>query len=949
MLFEREGAIEAIGAALSAVASGSGGVLFVVGEAGTGKTTLLRTAVELAEGGPGHLSCFQAKGAVMEADLPFAFAGQLLGSISSSSSSGGASYNSAQGVNLRARRSARYEAARAEVGRWGEAGPKVVALDDLHWADPDSLELIGFLVRRLAGLRVVIFGALRPWPARAANLARSLAHEGHARIVEVHSLSEASSAELLNQLAGQGPGAHGGIVGPGPTDSRVGDDSHPAPELAPDVVRRAWRLTKGNPMLVEQAARTVAETGDLPEPAGADLLRMQRTLLLSHLAGLSGDALECARAASVLGTRIQLGALEAVTGIGEEAFIEAFDSLIGVGVMRDGSAGSAEFSHDLLASAIYEDTLPARRRALHLRAFAYWAARGDPTSAAPHVLAADMAGDERAVSVLIDAGTAAVAEGAIQVGIAHLRAGVALAGPGASPEQLGRLGDVLFAADYPDEALMLYQRLLARGLDPNTRIQVLTKAARAQAFAGDVDQAMQAYGEALDELADLGPESVGWASLASMLGERAHVAWEASGPLAALAMLDPASAPKWPEPEPAAIGVLRSYMRLNLGDPSGLTDIVKAATAARRSADANSAEEARSLNLFLLHPATLAFVERFEEAHELIEYARHRYSSAGSTRSAVALATLRASMLLNQGALDDVVAAAERMDDGADMLGRPRLALMRAEALTALGRVEESVALCDAVEAMGIRSLFAGFDLGLARAQHLAARGFPLEAAERYLSLEDLARVVGVASMATARWAAGAIEAALAARRTLEVARIAAWLDQANQDLACTWPTMLSLGAQAGLAGAEGDEPAAASLHDGALSACTVMPLARAEILARYGRWLRGRGRVTEARRVLSECLEVADRHGASLLASAARAELSAAGGRRRRAPRAGGLTTQESRVAQLAAAGATTREIAATMHLSPRTVDTHLAHSYAKLGVHSRPELRQHPAALNL
>ncbi|MGH9073873.1 MAG: LuxR C-terminal-related transcriptional regulator, partial [Acidimicrobiales bacterium] len=837
---------------------------------------------------------------------------------------------------------------RSEVERWGEAGPKLVALDDLHWADPDSLELIGFLARRLAGLRVVIFGALRPWPARAASLARSLAHEGHARIVEVHPLSEASSTELLHQLVGQGSGAPAGIVGPDPMASRVRDNPPPAPELAPEVARRAWRLTKGNPMLVEQAARTVAETGDLPESAGADLSRMQRTLLLSHLAGLSGDALECARAASVLGTRIQLGALESVTGIGEEAFVEAFDSLIGAGVLREGSAGCAEFSHDLLASAIHEDTPPARRRALHLRAFAYCAARGDPSSAAPHVLAADMAGDDRAVTVLIEAGTAAVAEGAIHVGLAHLRAGVALAGPGAGPEQLGRLGDALFAADYPDEALALYQRLLARPLDPSIRIEVLTKAARAQAFAGEVDRAMHAYGEALDELASLGPDTAAWASLASLLGERAHVAWEASGPLAALAMLDRASASVWPDPEPAAIGALRSYMRLNLGDPSGLTDIAKAATAARTSADTNFAEATRSLNLFLLHPGSLAFVERFEEAYQLIEYARHRYSSAGSTRSAVALATVRASILLNQGALDDVVAAAERMDDGADMLGRPRLALMRAEALTALGRVEESVALCDAVEAMGIRSLFAGFNLGLARAQHLAARGLPLEAAERYLNLEELARVVGVASMATARWAAGAIEAALAARRTLDVARIAAWLDQANSELACTWPTMLSLGARAGLAGAEGDEAAAAILYPEALGACTVMPLVRAEILARYGTWLRGRGRVTQARRVLAECLEVAERHGASLLASATRAELSAAGGRRRRAPRAGGLTTQEARVAQLAAARATTREIAATMHLSPRTVDTHLAHAYAKLGVHSRRELRQHPAALN-
>jgi len=79
-------------------------------------------------------------------------------------------------------------------------------------------------------------------------------------------------------------------------------------------------------------------------------------------------------------------------------------------------------------------------------------------------------------------------------------------------------------------------------------------------------------------------------------------------------------------------------------------------------------------------------------------------------------------------------------------------------------------------------------------------------------------------------------------------------------------------------------------------------------------------------------------------LAERARAELIAAGGRRRATvpghPSA--LTPQEERAATLAAAGATVKEIATAMYLSPRTVETHLGRAYRKLGVSSKLELRQ-------
>jgi len=96
-------------------------------------------------------------------------------------------------------------------------------------------------------------------------------------------------------------------------------------------------------------------------------------------------------------------------------------------------------------------------------------------------------------------------------------------------------------------------------------------------------------------------------------------------------------------------------------------------------------------------------------------------------------------------------------------------------------------------------------------------------------------------------------------------------------------------------------------------------------------------GRKRAARDALGEGLEIFERLGAALWAEKARAELSAIGGR---TAATGELTPMETRVARLAAAGRTNREIAETLYLSVRTVETHLSHAYRKLDVRSRTEL---------
>jgi DNA-binding CsgD family transcriptional regulator len=119
----------------------------------------------------------------------------------------------------------------------------------------------------------------------------------------------------------------------------------------------------------------------------------------------------------------------------------------------------------------------------------------------------------------------------------------------------------------------------------------------------------------------------------------------------------------------------------------------------------------------------------------------------------------------------------------------------------------------------------------------------------------------------------------------------------------------------------------------------TAGPFERARTELLLGERRRRGGRPTAARKALRSALRTFERHGAEPWAARARAELEASGEQRQpRGPH--GLTRQEHRIARAAAGGATNREIAAALFLSPRTVEYHLRNAYRKLGVRSRTEL---------
>ena len=157
--------------------------------------------------------------------------------------------------------------------------PLLVALDDAHWADPDSLTLLRLMSRRLQDLPVALLATARPWPADTARAAEELSQQGLATRQRLLPLSDRASISLLTE--------------------RLGQQARPS-DLDTAVVSCA-----GNPLLLAHVAAELAAGQALPDRAGGTSGSWASRLLLSRFVGLGGSAEAYLRAASVLGGRFR--------------------------------------------------------------------------------------------------------------------------------------------------------------------------------------------------------------------------------------------------------------------------------------------------------------------------------------------------------------------------------------------------------------------------------------------------------------------------------------------------------------------------------------------------------------------------------------------------------------------------------------------------------------------
>ena len=274
-------------------------------------------------------------------------------------------------------------AVRDLLERLTATGPLVLLLDDLHWADPASIGLLGSLLRRPPDAGVLVAVAARPGqlpPGLRAELDRAHRTESLTRVI-LTPLTRAEADELL-----------GGAMDPATAASLFAESG-------------------GNPFYLEQLARSLDRrparprttsrvTADLGVPAQV------ASALADELALLSDSTQDVLQGAAVVGDTFEPELVAAAAGVGEPVALRAVDELIDVDVVRRTEVPRRfRFRHPLVRRAVYDSTPAAWLLSAHERSASALAGRGaTATERAHHVARSGRQGDLEAVAVLRQAG-----------------------------------------------------------------------------------------------------------------------------------------------------------------------------------------------------------------------------------------------------------------------------------------------------------------------------------------------------------------------------------------------------------------------------------------------------------------------------------------------------------------------------------------------------------------
>ena len=604
-LLERQVVTTSAGELVSRVAAGGSGALFMVGDAGLGKTSLIDRACGLAAAA--DLAVGLGRGHPMETALPFGLIAQALDEVGGRGLLG----EDEPGPASAGDRAARFYA----VLRWLQrrmGSALLLAFDDLHWADADSLALLSFLCRRMDSAPVGLIASLRPWPPDAQEAAAGLVHEGHGTLWWLAPLSKEAAGSLLHTRLGR---------------------------PLPDVVRqRAFVLCAGNPLLLEQLAVAIGEGGDVPAAAGAGQAAFGRGVLLARFAGLPPAGMRCAQAASVLGTSFLPEVAAQVAELEEGEAGTAVEALGRTGLIGQRPGSAAEFVHPLFRQALYDDLAGPVRARLHARAFAVLHARGLDAQAAEHALQAGLAGDLEAAAVLEEAGRAARRTGALATAVTWLNAAVDMAGRRASISLLLAQAEALLASGRADQAAALYQHLVSTaGIADQARTEALWMLGRALAMTGDHDRSAVAFDEAAALSRDEDPGTA-----VEVLLDAAFCCFLSAGPAPALPVAGRATDLAKPLGPGLRIRADATWGELALlcGDPAGMAAAEAAApwlAGGQLAAPGTAAGGWGPTNNFAY---CACLVERFDEADRAFAAARtsaeksrrprgHRHSGGG--------------------------------------------------------------------------------------------------------------------------------------------------------------------------------------------------------------------------------------------------------------------------------------------------------------------------------
>jgi tetratricopeptide (TPR) repeat protein len=368
----------------------------------------------------------------------------------------------------------------ALLGTVAATTPLVLVLEDLHWADRSTLDLVAVLAHNLGEQRVLLLGTYRgdelPRDHRLRRLVTGLLRAGAATRLELGPLDRQELEALLLDRGGA--------------------------RLEPALTEAILSRSEGNPFFAEELLAAAGQDG-------VDLPRVRRDLLLQRVAQLDPKTHDILRVAAAAGRDVPYPLLRSVVDVPEGELRQALRGAVDHGVLvGDQAAGTFRFRPALLAEAIYGTVLPGEREELHAR-LAAELARSPRRVAAE--LAQHWAAAGRAPEALV-ASVAAAREAEAVFGLAealrHLERALRLWGRVPQAAELVGLdlaallvwtAEVANQLGAGPEAVELVRRAIALVVDDPVRAALLHESlGRFLIASGSYEAALAAFGTAVD-------------------------------------------------------------------------------------------------------------------------------------------------------------------------------------------------------------------------------------------------------------------------------------------------------------------------------------------------------------------------------------------------------------------------------------------------------------------
>jgi DNA-binding CsgD family transcriptional regulator len=935
-LFDRDREVAAMDVALARARRGDASVLILRGPAGIGKSSLLAAAQRQA--GRAGMTVLRARAAPVERTFPYGVVRQLFEPMFASALIDVADLFAGAAARARSVLSDQPDAsvtgdaslASLHALYWLTANvaafaPLLICVDDLVWCDEASLRFLEFVVRRLAGMPVLLTLAYRTGEPGCPDAVDALAGDPLAEVLAPSPLSRSGAAQMVKDVLGEAP------------DRDFGNACQVA--------------TGGNPLLLVELLRALAAEDVRPRSEELGRVREIGSIAVGpavkrRLSSLGPSALDVAQAMAVLGESARRADLARMTGI-DEVELEA----VVLGLARARVVASGEglgFAHPLVADAVRASLSPAVRSRLHRDAAQALRARAaSPWELAPHLLQSPQQSHPDASRLLREAAAWALAAGACEAAVTYLERAVCEDGADEDAAPLLVELGVAKAKAGDETASDDLERAMSLSVDARTRGRARAELAQVLFTRGEFLRCMTLLEDGIVEVEDEDPELA--RRLEAQLLVCAHYGDQ-------LTLTSPwineriarARSSQGLSSTPAGRLVLCSLALEEVIGGGSAATAVALADQALSGEDVLRDEGPESLPFYSAMFA-LIWCDELDRAAALLGRAlaesRERVSVVGFAYASSwrAYANLRRGRLLDAEADGRAALEAARQH----VPGHVELAAaFLAATLTARGRLSEAEAILG--EAHVPEQPISGAFMLLESRSLLRLAGdedsSAMDDLERYAQLEHSARDV-------LAWRRPVLTVLPHRSLRAELLHRAGDVSGARElieeevRLAHVLGTPRAIGMTRRVAGLLQRGDAQIELLRSATDelAKSQSRLEYAVALCDYGAALRRSNRRADARAPLKAALAIARQAGAGALQQRAGDELKATGARVSR-PHAWGrdaLTASELRIASMAANGISNRDIAQARFITIKTVESHLGHVYQKLNISMRTELR--------